>query len=362
MRSPLSILFGPLPPPFGGVAVFMTEVGIAAMERGVQVWSYKGRPKDFDGPNFRHVNHRRFGHLIALMREGRGTRITDSTHFHLEYPNLLLLPLWICLKFFLRFTWLKIVHDGSLPSRYADFGFLSRALFNLAVGRIDQFIVGDRNLERWLRDEIGVSQPITFIQIPLPTTTDWGNSAPNESLTAQLERFSQHKKRVCSIGVFIPSYGFQDVAEAIDKMREQTGDDIGLLLVDGCFARDEGYRSKALLGRDWIETVENVPHPLIPHIFRQSDVFVRAFAHESYGLARIEAIWCGTPVIATNVGETRGMLLYDFGDIGQLSEHLKKVFAGDAAGDISNWAITFHGEARKNLERYLNVITGEIVN
>src|SRR4029453_7003454 len=134
----------------------------------------------------------------------------------------------------------------------------------------------------------------------------------------QLELYFSQAKRVCSIGVFFPSYGFRDVAEAVEELRERTGKDIGLLFLDGAFVLDENHREEVLSDRDWITVLEKVPNPEIHEILKRSDVFVRAFADESYGISRIEALWSGVPVVATRAGETRGMLLYDFGDLEQL--------------------------------------------
>jgi hypothetical protein len=76
---------------------------------------------------------------------------------------------------------------------------------------------------------------------------------------------------------------------------------------------------------------------------------VRAFQFESYGLSRIEAIWNGTPVIATKAGETRGMLTYDFGDQEELIENLKAVLSGSSDGNLSVWAAQYREEAENNL-------------
>src|SRR6267143_1372349 len=63
-------------------------------------------------------------------------------------------------------------------------------------------------------------------------------------------------KRVCSVGVFFPSYGFKDVAQAVERLRDRTGEDIGLILLDGGFVRDESYRTEVLRDRDWITVLE----------------------------------------------------------------------------------------------------------
>ena len=156
--------------------------------------------------------------------------------------------------------------------------------------------------------------------------------------------------RVCSIGVFFPSYGFRDVAEAVEELRRRTGKDIGLLLLDGAFVRDEVYREEVLWQRDWITVLEEVPNPQISEIMKRSDVFVRSFEDESYGISRIEALWAGLPVIATRAGETRGMLLYDFGDVDQLVNQLQAVLLYPVWEEPNPWAAEYRREAENNLQ------------
>lgn len=358
MSKRKSIIFGPLPPPYGGVSVFMSAIYDVAEKFDVTVWSYKGKPTNTE-KNFRYVNHKRFGHLLALIREGYQARISDSTHFHFEYPNAVLLPLWLIAKLFLRFKWIKILHDGSLPSRYESFSLLQKTLFHLAIHRVDEFTVCSHELETWLRRKIHISKKVSFIPTLLPLPKNQESEKLTEEASTKLKRFSHHKKRVCSIGVFIPSYGFQQIANAVEKLREETKEDIGLLLVDGNYECDEKLREQVLKNREWIETIENVPHQNLPHIFNLCNVFVRGFVHESYGLSRIEAVWCGVPVIATNVGETRGMLVYEFNDEAALVSQLKNILFAEIVVDTKIWAETFQKEAEENLRKYMSVITGE---
>ncbi|HEX9629431.1 MAG TPA: hypothetical protein VF961_05380, partial [Pyrinomonadaceae bacterium] len=86
------ILFGPLPPPYGGVAIYMKALVAHLRAPNVRVWTYGGaKPKD---KSIRFIAHRKLGTLGALLAEARNARILDATHFHLEYPNPLLLPVW----------------------------------------------------------------------------------------------------------------------------------------------------------------------------------------------------------------------------------------------------------------------------
>ncbi len=350
------IILGPLPPPYGGVSIYMSALRKRLAGRA-RVWAVSSSAgQTSDARDVRFIKHRRLGIVPALLEEGRGgARILDSTHFHLEYPHPLLLPVWLTLKFILRFEWYKNIHDGSLPSRQRQFNFIRRALFRLAIKFVDEFVVVSEELRRWLIDDIKVRQKVMVVPPLLPLAqeeTDAQLSTP-DALAPYLHR----ARRVCSAGVFIHDYGFAQVARAVERLREETGEDIGLLLLDGTFARDENYRAETLRGRDWIAVLENVPHPDVLRIFTQSSVFARAFRDESYGLSRVEAISCGLPVVGTRAGETRGMLLYDFGDEDALLRQLRRaLFEPDARVDVGQWAEVFRREAEENLRKLTRVL------
>lgn len=351
------ILFGPLPPPYGGVAIYMKALVEHLRSSRVRVWTYGGaKPND---KRIRFIAHRKLGTLPALISEGRDARILDASHFHLEYPNALLLPVWLTCKRLLGFAWYKNILDGSLPKRYPHFGRRQRWLFNLAVNRVDEFVVVSEDLRRWLKEEIGVSRPVRVIPCLMPR----GPSAPSEAnavLSNQTEKligqYLAHARRICCIGVFFPTYGFKDVAAAVEQLRNRTGEDIGLILLDGGFVRDESYRTEVLRGRDWITVLEKVPNPELYEILKRSDVFVRGFADESYGISRIEAIWCGLPVVATRAGETRGMLLYDAGNEEQLIHQLQVALSGSSQDETNLWAERYRQEAEENLHSVARVL------
>jgi glycosyltransferase involved in cell wall biosynthesis len=233
---------------------------------------------------------------------------------------------------------------------------LRRWLFHRAVNAVDEFVVVSEDLRRWLINEIKVRQPVTVIPCLVPAPTTAGNTPLATETKEQLEFYLAQAKRVCSLGVFYPSYGFQDVAQAVEELRERTGKDIGLLLLDGGFVLDETYREEVLWEREWITVLEKVPNPEIYEILKRSDVFVRAFADESYGISRIEAIWSGVPVVATRAGETRGMLLYDFGDVEQLVHQLQAVLLYPMLEEANPWADRYRLEAEENLRSVAMVL------
>lgn len=342
------VLLGPCPPPYGGVAIFTSGLFEFVRDYGVELWS-EGLQK---GPNTRPTNYRRLGLVPLLLTRGRRARIIDSYHFLLEYPNSLMVPIWVALKLVLRFEWIKVVHDGSLPSRYHSFGSVRRMLFRLSVGSVDEFVVVNDNIGQFLQNEIGVRQRVRTVNALLPIPPVEAKSLPPE-LESALKRCD---KVVVSTGVFIPSYGFAPVADAVETIRRESGKNIGLVLIDGAFIRDEAYRVAVLRQRDWIIELERVAHPQVLQIFKHSNVFVRGFRYEGYGLSRIEAIWCGIPVIAARGEESRGILIYDFDDTEALLLHLRNVLTNSDSRDIDHWAAVFQREAEENLERWKKIL------
>lgn len=354
------ILLGPLPPPFGGVSVYLSFLFERLKGRVAGVWAYYGDDV-YASEGVRLFKHRRLGIVPLMLREGRGALVLDATHFHLEHPNPLLLPLWLIFKRLLGVEWYKNVLDGSLPARHRGFTRTRRFLFRLAINSVDEFVVVSEELREWLREEIKVRQPIHVIPCLLPIPRRHLEAPLPEGAEAALASYARRPKRVCSIGVFIPEYGFADVAQAVERLRGQTGEEIGLVLLDGTFARDEGYRAEVLGGRDWITVLENVPNTGVFQILKSSDVFVRAFGLESYGISRVEAVWCGLPVVATRCGETRGMLLYDFGDVETLTRQLKTALFEPPRREVERQAEEFRAEAEENLralERVLDLKRG----
>lgn len=341
------VLLGPYPPPHGGVSIYVSTLFAHLKPRGLRLWTYGDR--EVRGANVRFMKDKRRDIVPLLLREGRGTRVGDCTHFLLEYPSALV-PVWLLLKRLLGFEWLKILHDGSLPARHAAFKRTRRALFRLAAGGVTEFVVVSEELGRWLREELRVTQPVSVVKSLLPVARgDEGDALP-EGLEASLADYTRRRRRVCSVGAFIHEYGFLHAAEAVERVRLETGEDVGLLLIDGDFAADDAYREAVLRGREWVTVSKNVAHADVFRVMRRSHAFVRGFGPESYGLSRVEAIWCGLPVVATRAGETRGMLLYDFGDVDALTRQLKRALSGEHARETAAWADSYTRAAEENLK------------
>jgi glycogen(starch) synthase len=341
------VLLGPYPPPHGGVSIYVAALFESLRSRGLRLWTYGDRELNGAGVHFMRDKRREI--VPLALREGRGARVADCTHFLFEYPSALV-PVWVILKRLLGFEWVKIVQDGTLPSRHAKFSPARRALFRLSASAATEFVVLSEELRGFLRETVGVRQNVSLIRnlFPVPYLDDDDAALPSEMEEA-LDGFMRRSKRVASVGVFIEEYGFLHTARAVERLRRETGEDLGLVLLDGGFASDSAYREEVLRAREWITVLKNVAHPNVFRLLKRCDAFVRGTVAEGYGLSRVEAMWCGLTVVATRAGETRGMLLYDFGDADALASQLRLALSGAHARETAEWAARYRREAEENL-------------
>src|SRR3982751_207002 len=240
------VLLGPFPPPYGGVSIYTSMLFHFLKDRGLHLWTYGDR--EVSGSNVHYMHAKRWQLVPLLLRKGRGARIADCTHFLVEYPSLLV-PLWLTLKPLVGFEWVKILHDGSLPARYQQFSSFQRMLLKGALSAVDEFVAVSEELRTWLLDVMHVQQEVTVIKSLLPPVK--AKTDLPEHLEKNLSSFLSANQRICSIGVFISDYGFAHIAEAVERLRAQSGEDIQLLLIDGDFTVDETYRSEVLQNRNW---------------------------------------------------------------------------------------------------------------
>ena len=54
--------------------------------------------------------------------------------------------------------------------------------------------------------------------------------------------------------------------------------------------------------------------------------------------------------------ESRGMMLYQFGDIDALTAHLKQALLAPATEEVKQWGAVFQGEAETNLARWQRIL------
>jgi len=343
-----TILLGPYPPPYGGVATFNQTLYDHLEPHETLIWAHTSQPPR--ETHVRHFNQNILKTIQILIQDGRRATVLDSSVFLLDWSNKVLILILLLLKPFLKCRWIKIVHSGTLPNRFSRFSRTQRFFFRLATLLIDEYIAVNDELKKWLANTLNKKGKISMIPSLLPPSP----ATFSGSLLPQIkEELAECSRLIVSIGAFLPNYGFREIIEAVESIRNKSELKPTLVLLELTFATNTKYKISALKNRDWIKVYTDIPQSQAFQILKLGNVFVRATSEESYGLSKIESLWCGTPVVSTDTGETRGMTLFDRENPEQMVQVIEDVLSKPNQKDVHENAEFFKKEARKNLNSYL---------
>ncbi|MBT4073050.1 MAG: glycosyltransferase [Chloroflexi bacterium] len=98
--------------------------------------------------------------------------------------------------------------------------------------------------------------------------------------------------------------GIEILIQAVAGMEEE--DDVTLLIVGGADSDPERHRLNDVVDRlgitDRVKFLPSVKQEQLPEYYSAADVCVFPSYYESFGLAALESMACGTPVVASRVG------------------------------------------------------------
>ena len=128
---------------------------------------------------------------------------------------------------------------------------------------------------------------------------------PSDKAAARAELGLEETRVVLSVGRIEPLKGLETLIGAMARLEDRTS--TRLLLVGGTLGQDrELARLKSVAAgmgiQDMVTFVGAVDQSELPTYFSAADVFVLPSYYESFGLVALEAMACGTPVIASRVG------------------------------------------------------------
>ena len=347
---------GSFPPPYGGVAIFNSLLYENFSYHSVRFKTLKVGEEGEDGFSLELKKYIKTVKSIEVH-----SVILDSANIFLEYPtdrvSFYRGYIWCFFKRMRGIRWIKILHDGTLPDRYQKFSAFQQKFVRTMVNVIDCIVVVNPSLEKWLREIIGYRKRIEIIGSLLPM-----KEQKQVELSCDIQQFMErYDKILLTIGTCDESYGFQQIIQAFKGVKSQTrGMKLGLIAVDGNFSSNgieyEEKRKKIRQEKDVLLVSKGMPHEMVMELMRECDVFIRGFSSESYGISRAEAIICGTPVIATNVGKIEGMRIYEYGNIEMLTECILAEVEGKEVRDLSTWKRYYEKEAETNYEILINIL------
>jgi D-inositol-3-phosphate glycosyltransferase len=148
--------------------------------------------------------------------------------------------------------------------------------------------------------------------IPCGTDVDNFQVLSKQEARAQLQWFHRVPV-VLYVGRFDPRKGLETLVRAMAHLRDQNISSLAemrLVIVGGSDPHQadgqERRRIEALVSElgltDWVDFAGMIGHDRLPLYYSAADVCVVPSHYEPFGLVAIEAMACGTPVIASDVG------------------------------------------------------------
>ncbi len=182
---------------------------------------------------------------------------------------------------------------------------LGLSFFDATVSRLlrentDVFTVHCTAAREFLKNVIGVSRDIDVVHVGVDCSIFKPINEPENRI-----KYGDEDIRVLNVARFHKYKGLEYLITAMKRVVGEVNARLYLLGKGG-----EELHLKKLAGElgitEHVEFITTpVPNEEMPHVYSSCDIYVQPSVIEPYGIAVLEAMACGKPVVGTNVG---GML------------------------------------------------------
>jgi glycosyltransferase involved in cell wall biosynthesis len=223
----------------------------------------------------------------------------DIVHLHIGgglTPRLLGLSLVCCLM--PRSRAVLTFHSGGYPESEAGRSARAFSMRGVIFRRFDRIIAVNPDIERLFR-RFGVSEDRIALIYPHVDVSP----PPDMKLPEPFEQFfERHGPVLVTAGLLEPEY---DLTLQIDLLESVRAKHPGAGLVIIGSGSLEGALREYISAKPYAEHVVlcgDVPHPVVLRTIADSDLFLRTTLYDGDSVAVREALYLGTPVIATDTG------------------------------------------------------------
>lgn len=269
------------------------------------------------------------------------------------------------------------VHD-LIPLHFPElvskkFRLLFRTLIGPALRRADRVITDSEFSRRDILEAFALP-PEKVVVIPLAPHPRFRPVSDPDRERACREKYGLPGRYLLFVGVFEPRKNIPLLIEAFNILRRDypEGRDIQLALAGG-----DGYRGREITGEIERQNLEPavrllgyVPDGDLPALYQASDLVVIPSLYEGFGLPALEAMACGTPVLAADSSSLPEIVgsageVFRLGDPGLLAEKMATLLAApDRRASMRRKGLeraasfTWEQTAQRTLEIYSDVMEG----
>ncbi|WP_019499866.1 glycosyltransferase family 4 protein [Pseudanabaena sp. PCC 6802] len=318
----------------GGQNVYVRQVGekLAALGWQVDMFTRKSNPEDADivehAPHCRTIRlkagplefiprDKLFDYMPEFVQSFRAWQAKQSINYPLVHTNYWL-SAWIGLEL-RKHSQIQLVHTyhslGAVKYRSVNdlpaIADVRLSVEKQILEQADCVVATSPQEHENMRDLVSTLGNIEVI----PCGTDTSNFylMPKSEARDRLG-FDPHDKIVLYVGRFDPRKGIETAVRAFAKMQPELdafrSEKFKLVIVGGSshdrtdgierarieqIVREEGISEQVVFAGQ-------IGHDLLPLYYSAADACVIPSHYEPFGLVAIEAMACGTPVVASNVG------------------------------------------------------------
>ncbi|MFC1963944.1 glycosyltransferase [Chloroflexota bacterium] len=146
----------------------------------------------------------------------------------------------------------------------------------------------------------------------IPCGVNLGRFRPQNTRNLRQElKLAEGKPLILYVGRIDPLKGIEQLIRAVSLLPETVA--ARLVIIGGDETRSQELRRLRSLTQELgqqqsVSFLGTVPHEQLPGYYSAADLCVIPSYYESFGLVALESLACGTPVVATDVGEMKNII------------------------------------------------------
>lgn len=320
------LLVSPLPPPEGGIATWTIGFKEYCSSRNVNLRIVNTALKGKRGINFNDSisvwdEVKRTRYILSNMQKELRKKDVDIVHINTACSRFGIYRDFICLKKASKYRIPVVLHchcniQDQIKTR------LAQAVFRFMVKKSTHVVVLNSKSE-------------TYVQKLSKTKCEIIPNFINTSIIANKHEIRETIKEAVFVGHVRPSKGIKEIYEVAEQLSDVHFTLIGS--VSDEIREMKGLPNVLLVGEKETEQVFNY--------YKNADIYIFPSHTEGFSLSLVEAMACGLPCIASDVGANKDMLeegggiIVPVNDINKIVEAFQQLTSSRSRTDMSNWNI-----------------------